>query len=501
MERISVITKIGHHRQLRIQEIARLNRTNMVRLKLSNILWKTFVLLFLNMQFDTIIAQQRPKPKPNVIIIMADGLGYTDISCYGADKVKTPNIDKLAKAGSKFTTFYTMPSSSPSQAALFTGCYPKRVGIPFDLGPKGADWTETVYNKGLNTNETTLAKMVKQNGYATCLVGKWHLGHDTTFLPTKQGFDEFFGLPYSNDMSKQFNAQWGDLPLMDGTKIIETNPDQTQLIKRYTERAIDFITRNATSQFLLCMSLTNTHVPISVSKDFVKKSKGGLFYDAVMETDWLVGQLVKTLQKLSIEKQTIVIFVSSTGPNILYGNHAGSTGGMREGVNTVFEGGVKVPFIFCYPDRSPGELTWNEQSSIIDIFPTISNLTRSPLPKVKIDGIDLWPVLSNMEKILRARKVYYYYLGNQLVAVRQGDWKLYMPHQYTAVIEPGKDGKPGKQEIRNTELALYNLESDPSETNDVVTGNLELVAKLKALIENYDKEVEQNKRPAGIAGQ
>jgi arylsulfatase len=448
-------------------------------------------------QLNTLSAQAKPKIKPNVIIIVADDLGYMDVQCYGADKVKTPNIDRLAKEGMKFNNFYSMPSSSPSYAALFTGCYPKRVGITSDLGPKGTESTEKVYNIGLNPKEMTLAKMVKQNNYATCLVGKWHLGNDTTFLPTKQGFDEFFGIPYASDMCKAVNNQWGDLPLLDGTKVIEENPDQSQLTKRYTERAIDFITRNSKSQFLLCMALTNTHVPLAISKDFTGKSKGGPFYDAVEETDWAVGQIAKTIQKLDIDKQTIIIFTSDNGPNILYGNYAGYAGGLKEGVNTIFEGGVRVPFIFRYPDRAPGGLVTNEFGSIIDILPTIADLTRCTLPTTKIDGVDLWPVLSNMEKLLRARKAYYYYLGDQLLGIRQGSWKFYMPHSYPSVTDPGKNGKPGKIRMMQTEMALYNLDEDPSETNNVYGDNRELVKRLQSMIEAYDKEMEQNKRPAG----
>jgi len=441
-------------------------------------------------------AQQKPKTKPNVIIIVGDDIGYMDLQCYGADKVKTPNIDRLSKEGMKFSNFYSMPSSSPSYAALMTGCFPKRVGIVSDLGPKGVDRTEKVYNLGLNPSEMTIAKTVKLNNYATCFVGKWHLGVDTTFLPTKQGFDEFFGIPYPKEMSKLVNSQWGDLPLLDGTRIIESNPDQIQLNKRYTDKAIDFITRNSSSPFLLCMALTNTHVPLSISKEFVGKSKGGPFYDAVAETDWMVGQIVKTVQKLNIDKTTIIIFTSDNGPNILYGNHAGYAGGYKEGVNTIFEGGVRVPFVFNYPDRAPGGLITNEFGSLIDILPTIADLTRSTPPSAKIDGIDLWPVISNMERTLRARKAYYYYLGDQLTGVRQGEWKFYMSHAYPSA-DPGKDGKPGKLQTRETEMALFNLNEDPSETNNLYGDNRPLTLKLKALIETFDKELEQNKRPAG----
>lgn len=449
-------------------------------------------------QMNTLSAQVKPKIKPNVIIIVADDLGYMDVQCYGADKVKTPNIDRLAKEGMKFNNFYSMPSSSPSYAALYTGCFPKRVGITTDLGPKGPESMEKVYNLGLNPKEMTIARMVKQNNYATCLVGKWHLGSDTSFLPTKQGFDEFFGIPYASDMRKDVNSQWGDIPLMDGTKVVETNPDQSQLTKRYTERATDFIARNSGSQFLLCMALTNTHNPLAVSKDFSGKSKGGMFYDAVSETDWAVGQIAKTIQKLNIDKQTIIIFTSDNGPNILYGNYAGYAGGFKEGVNTIFEGGVRVPFIFRYPDRAPGGLVTNEFGSLIDILPTIADLTRSNLPGAKIDGVDLWPVLSNMEKQLRARKgVYYYYLGDQLAGIRQGNWKFYMPHSYPSVTDPGKNGNPGKIKTMQTEMALYNLEEDPSETNNVYGENRDLVKKLQVLIEVYDKEMEQNKRLPG----
>ena len=444
-------------------------------------------------QLNSVTAQVKPKTKPNVIIIVADDIGYMDLQCYGADKVKTPNIDRLAKEGMKFNNFYSMSSSSPSCAALMTGCYPKRVGITTDLTPK----SET----GLNPSEMSLARLVKQNNYATCMVGKWHLGDDSTFLPTKQGFDEFFGIPFANDMIKDINSQYGDLPLLEGNKVVEKNPDQTQLTRRYTEKAIDFITRNSGSQFLLCVALTNTHVPLAISKDFAGKTKGGPFYDAITETDWAVGQIAKAIQKLNIDKTTIIIFTSDNGPNVLYGNYAGYAGGYKEGVNTVFEGGVRVPFIFRYPDRAPGGLVTNEFGSIMDILPTVADLTRNAPPTAKIDGVDLWPVLSSMEKLLRARKgVYYYYLGDQCLGVRQGDWKFYMPHSYPSVSDPGKNGKSGKLQTKQTEMALYNLAEDPSETNNVFGENRPTVQKMKALIETCDKEVKQNKRPAGKVG-
>lgn len=442
------------------------------------------LLTIFGIQPNSLSAQVKNKIKPNVIVIVPDDLGFMDIQCYGADKVKTPNIDRLAKEGMKFENFYTMPSSSPTQAALFTGCLPKRVGITSDLSPNDT--------KGLNLKEMTIAELVKQNNYATCLVGKWHLGSDTSLLPTKQGFDEFFGIPFASDMRKD-----GNILLLDGTKVLETNPDQTQLTKRYTERAVDFITRNKSSQFLLCMTLHNTHNPLAVSKDFIGKSKGGLFYDAVAETDWAVGQIAKTIQKLDIDKQTIIIFTSGNGPNILYGNQAGYAGGFKEGVKTIFEGGVHVPFIFRYPERAPGALVTAEFGSIIDILPTIADLTRCNPPATKIDGVDLWPVLSNMEKQLRARKAYYYYLGDQLLGIRQGNWKFYMPHSYPSVTDPGKNGTPGKIKTAQTEMALYNLEEDPSETNNLYGDNRDLAKKLKGMIEVFDKEAEQNKRPAG----
>lgn len=443
----------------------------------------------LSMQADFLSAQAKPKIKPNVVIIVADDLGFMDLQCYGAEKVKTPNIDRLAKDGMKFTNFYSMPSSSPSYAAIMTGCYPKRVGILADLTPNSS--------VGLSTKEMTIAKMVKQNNYATCMIGKWHLGDDSTFLPTKQGFDEFFGIPYAKDMCKQVDPKYGDMPLIEGTKVIETNPDQAQLTKRYADKAIDFITRNSGSQFLLCMGLTNTHVPLYSTKEFSGKSKGGKYYDAVAETDWVVGQITKTLQKLGIDKTTIIIFTSTNGPNVVYGNHAGYAGGYKEGVNTVFEGGIRVPFIFCYPDRAPGGQVTNEIGSLIDILPTLADLTRTAPPTVKIDGIDLWPVLSGMERLLRARKGYYCcYLGDQLTAIRQGDWKFYLSHSYPAA-DPGKDGKPGKLQIKQTEMELYNIAEDPSETNNVYGENRPLTTKLKALMEPFDKELEQNKRSAG----
>lgn len=462
----------------------------------SSVWWLSFsfiVILFLIIHVPhNVYAQSRLK-KPNVVIIQAADLGIADIGCYSLEKVKTPNIDKLAKEGARFVNFYSMPSASPSAASLLTGAYPHRTGITTNLGPKGSDWTEPVYNSGISEAHITLAELVKPGGYATCMVGVWQLGSQKQFLPTRHGFDEFFGLPYPFNLSKQFHKQWGDLPLYNNDSVIENNPDLSKLSARFTNRAIEFITQKSSGQFLLYYSHMMPHAPIITEKEFEGTVKGKPFYDGLAELDFTVGQIVKTLQKLNIDKQTIIIFTSSNGPDIMFGNHAGSTAGFREGANTAFEGGVRVPFLFRYPDRSPGNNITTEVGSLIDIFPTIANLTRNPLPSAKIDGIDLWPVLSGMETLLRARKAYLYYLGEQIVAVRQGNWKLYLPHQYISLTETGQNGQSGKQELRSQELALYDLENDPSETNNLALNNRDLVLKLKSIIEAFKNEVDKSK--------
>ncbi len=421
---------------------------------------------------------------PNVVIIFCDDMAYADLGVYGAKGWTTPNLDRLARQGVRFTRFYAaQPVCSASRAALLTGCYPNRVGIAGALGPKS--------KVALSHNEVTLATLVKQRGYATGMFGKWHLGDQTNFLPTHHGFDEYFGLPYSNDMwPKHPEAKAGTyppLPLIDGDRVVQTMPDQTQLTTWYTERAVRFIERNKEHPFFLYVAHSMPHVPLHVSEKFRGKSRQGLYGDVIMELDWSVGEILRALKQHHLEKQTLVIFTSDNGPWLSYGNHAGSAGPLREGKGTCWEGGVREPFIARWPGRIPGGSICREPAMTIDLFPTIARLIGADLPGHTIDGLDIWPLLSGKREAKNPHDAYYfYYENNQLQAVMSGRWKLMLPHSYRTLKgqPPGRDGTPTTyiyQKIQRPEL--YDLEADVGETRDVAAAHPEIVNKLQGLAE------------------
>ena len=285
------------------------------------------------------------KPLPNIVVILADDLGYGDLSCYGNKAYSTPNIDQLAAEGARYTDFYAAPVCTPARAALLTGCYAPRVGLPKVVAPKGPKWTQGRHQLGLNPEEETLAELLKSHGYTTGCIGKWHLGHHPGHLPTKQGFDEYFGLPYSNDMWPKNNPAWPPLPLMEGDAVVDTiTTHQNKLTTRYTERALRFIDQHQAKPFFLYMAHSMPHVPLYVSERGQGQSRAGLYGDVVREIDWSVGQVLAKLKALGIGENTLVVFTSDNGPWRLYGNHAGASGGLRDGKHTVFDGGVRVPF-------------------------------------------------------------------------------------------------------------------------------------------------------------
>ncbi|MEM9528504.1 MAG: sulfatase, partial [Bacteroidota bacterium] len=288
---------------------------------------------------------------PNIIIIFTDDQGYGDLSCYGSTRIHSPHLDRMAAEGLKMTSFYAMPSCSPSRAALLTGCYPPRVGIPDVIGPPGPAWTADK-QYGLHPEETTLPEVLKTVGYATAIVGKWHLGHFPETMPLQHGFDQFFGLPYSNDMLPEQN--YGNLSLLRNTDTLEINPDQSQLVKRYTAEALDFIRAKKDTSFFLYLAHSMPHVPIFASEDFVGRSGQGLFADVIEEIDASVGTLLQELNTLGIDENTLIIFTSDNGPWLTYGNHAGSAGPFREGKGTTWEGGMRVPMIVRWPAGIPG---------------------------------------------------------------------------------------------------------------------------------------------------
>ena len=424
---------------------------------------------------------------PNFVVIFIDDMGYGDAGCYGATGYQTPNIDKLAAGGMRFTNFYSaQPVCSASRAALLTGCYPNRIGISGALFPDA--------KVGINPNEVTIAEMLKEKGYATAIFGKWHLGHLKEFLPLQNGFDEYCGLPYSNDMwpvkldgtkAKPGEARnnFPDLPLIEGNEtkeLITTFAGQDKLTTLYTEKAVDFINRNASKPFFLYVPHTMGHVPLGVSDKFRGKSKQGFYGDVMMEIDWSVGEIQKTLEANGIAENTVVVFTSDNGPWLNFGNHAGSAGGLREGKGTNWEGGQREPFIVQWPGKIPSGVVCNQLACAIDILPSFAEIAGTKLPQNKIDGVslvDLWKGNPDAEP---RTSLLYYYGKNNLNAVRVGNWKLILPHSWDSYDTiPGNNGNGGPRvRILTEKPELYNLMRDPGEQYNVIEYYPEKAAEL-----------------------
>jgi arylsulfatase len=408
----------------------------------------------------------------------------------------------MAAEGIRFTRFYdAQPVCSASRSALMTGCYPSRVGIQGALGPNA--------KVGLSSNEMTLAELVKQRGYATAIFGKWHLGVQPQFLPTRHGFDEYFGLPYSNDMwpwhpyrvgtplaERKHRSDYPELRLFDGEQTAIpaiTAEDQCQLTTWYTEHAVKFITRNQDRPFFLYLAHNMPHVPLHVSAKFKGKSAAGLYGDVIEELDWSVGQILATLKKQRLEQNTLVIFSSDNGPWLAYGNHAGSAFPLREGKGTCWDGGVRVPFIARWPGKIPRGSVCREPAMTIDVLPTVAKLLGAELPPHPIDGLDIWPLLSGNPKATNPHAAYFfYYEDNQLQSVMSGPWKLQLPHTYrTLAGKPGgRDGLPAAYEQRKLEQSeLYDLEHDIGELTDVAGRHPDTVKRLEALAEQARAEL------------
>jgi arylsulfatase A len=419
---------------------------------------------------------------PNFVVIYIDDMGYADIGPFGAQGYETPNLDRMAKEGRVFTDFYvTQAVCSASRAGLMTGCYNVRVGIFGALSHTA--------NYGLNPDEMTLAEVVKQKGYATACFGKWHLGHHPKFLPANQGFDEYFGLPYSNDMwplHPTAGDRFPDLPLIEGTRVVDpqvTHEDQNQLTTWYTEHAVDFINRNKDRPFLLYVPHSMVHVPLHVSDKFRGKTKRGLFGDVVEEVDWSVGQILDTLRKSKLDRRTLVVFTSDNGPWLSYGDHAGSAKPLREGKGTMFDGGCREPTVMWWPGTVPAGTVCHTPAMTIDLLPTIAHLVGAKLPDHPIDGKNIWPLIAGEPGAQSPHEAYYFYWGRELQAIRMGKWKLHFPHKYrTLAGRPGgTGGNPAPYEEAEIGLSLFDLEQDPGETTDVKDQHPDVVAKIQEL--------------------
>ena len=432
---------------------------------------------------------------PNFIIIFTDDQGFEDIGCFGSPKIKTPHLDKLAAEGRKFTSFYSANSvCSPSRASLLTGCYPVRVSIPGVLFPR--------HEIGLNPDEITIADLLKSKGYATSCIGKWHIGHKPKFLPTRQGFDSYYGIPYSNDMTIDPEANLAAdiklregftlerirnekpkkdfVPLMRNEEVIEYPCDQTTLTQRYTEEAVKFIEENKNKPFFLYLPHTMPHIPLFASEKFKGKSERGLYGDTIEEIDWSVGEIMKSLRDNNLDENTLVIYTSDNGPWKLKGGRGGSAHPLRGFKFQTYEGGMRVPCIMHWKGKVPAGSSCDEIAATIDLLPTIAGLSGAEMPNERtIDGKDIWPLIAGKKGAQTPHEIYFFYKGNKLESARQGKWKL---------RRSGKKSQP---------VELYDLASDISESKNLAKENEILVNEIINKMNLFDEKLKKNQRPAG----
>ena len=435
------------------------------------------------------------KNRPNLVIIFADDQGYGDLSCFGSTEIKTPNIDRIAKEGRKFTSFMVAsPVCTPSRAALLTGCYPKRVGMhQHVLFPSS--------NKGLNPEEYTIADHFKSIGYATACFGKWHLGHHKEVLPTSNGFDTYFGIPYSNDMNHPDNKGkpkggadgmdilWNDpestltkwkTPLFEDEKIVELPVDQRTVTRRYTQKSIDFIKTNKDKPFFIYLPHSMPHIPLYVPDEIRDPNPQNAYINTIEHIDSEVGRLLDALDELNLTESTYIIYTTDNGPWLSFRHHGGSAGALRDGKGTTFEGGQRVPCVMRGPGI-PADTVCDELMGTIDLLPTFASITGKPLPKGnKIDGIDASSLLTGKGKSKRNEFIHYTSRG-EVEGIRQGRWKLLIKK------------KRGKGQGRR-EILLFDLSEDLGETNNLATKNPEMVGKLEQRMLLLDSEIQKNAR-------
>lgn len=438
--------------------------------------------------------------KPNFIVILTDDQGYGDLGCFNPTVAgDTPNLDRMAAQGIKLNSFYAAPFCAPSRAQIMTGSYHSRVSHSFNPMPHA--------NSGLHPDEITVAELLKTANYSTKIIGKWHLGDHKEFLPTRQGFDEFFGIPYSNDMwpyycaakgnhprlleqrerakkmgySKIKSYQFPDMPLMRNEKAIEINPDQTQLTKRYTAEALKFIERNKEKPFFLYLAHAMPHVPLYVSDQFKGKSKRGLYGDVTMEIDWSCGEIVNKLKELNLDKDTMIIYTSDNGPWLKYKADGGSNGPLREGKGSTWEGGMRVPTIAYWPSHIPPGQESDLMLSNIDILPTFAKLAGVGLPQDRtIDGHDIMPLLRGEVSVSPHQYIHYQKIGYE--GIRNNRYKLVM-----------KKAKKGKM----SPVGLYDLKNDIGEKKNIIKSHPEIADELNKAAQKFYTELAKNKRPCG----
>jgi len=423
--------------------------------------------------------------KPNFIIVFTDDLGYNDLGCFGSPLIRTPNLDRMAAEGMKFTDFYaSSPVCTPSRASLMTGCYAQRVGLAATPNKTGgmkppAHVLFPYSTCGINPDEITLAESLKGLGYATGCVGKWHLGHLPPFLPTRHGFDYYYGIPYSNDMVPS--------PLMRNEEIVEEPAEQDTLSERYTEEAVRFITGNKDRPFFLYLAHNMPHVPLHVSERFAGRSAGGLYGDVVECIDWGVGRILDTLEELGLDDDTLVLFTSDNGPWLVKGEHGGFATPLRAGKGSTYEGGFRVPCVARWSGRIPAGAACSELATTMDLLPTFTQLAGGTPPADRvIDGKDIWPLMAGRAGATSPREAFYYYFGQELHAVRSGPWKL--------KVETTLRGEDiYRAALRRDDVkippALYNLRTDIGEQKNVYDDHKDVVERLTALLEKAREDL------------
>ncbi|MCF8225498.1 MAG: sulfatase [Bacteroidales bacterium] len=407
-------------------------------------------------------ATEKMQEGTNFVIIYCDDLGYGDLGCFGATDIKTPNIDRMAKEGMKFTEFYSAsPVCSPSRAALMTGRIPQRMGVHGVFFPESYT--------GMPVEENTIADLLKTRGYATGIVGKWHLGHMHRYLPLQRGFDEYFGIPYSNDMES--------VVYLEGNEVVDFHPDQSLTTKTYTEKALDFIDRHAGNPFFLYLAHSMPHVPIYASEDFLGTSDRGLYGDVIQELDWSVGQVLDKLEDEGILENTLVVFSSDNGPWLVMRDHGGSAGGLREGKQYTFEGGQRVPTLAMWPDGIRPATVYDDMGLMMDWLPTICEIAGVALPDDRdYDGESLVEVFDGQGK--REQNEFLYYDGTKLECYRKGDWKIKLAYD-------GFEGATWKHAVPPHPLLLINLKEDPGELNNLAEEYPEKVKEMLESMEQY----------------
>ena len=425
-------------------------------------LYVIFLIIFISCDTET----DNNEISPNIVFIFADDLGYGDLSSYGASDINTPNIDFIGKNGIKFTDFYSVSSvCTPSRAGMLTGRYPQRFGLNGVLFPDS--------HTGLPSSEYTIAELLRDNGYKTGMVGKWHLGHKYEFLPLQQGFDFFYGIPYSNDMASTVYFA--------GNDVVDYYPDQSQMTKKLTEEAVKYIDRNKENNFYLYLAHPMPHVPIYVSEKFRGSSDRGLYGDVIQELDWSVGEIIKRLEELNILDETLVIFSSDNGPWLTMRDMGGSAGELRNGKMYTFEGGMRVPTLAMMKGLIPEGIESNEIISQLDWMPTFASLSRTEISKeIIIDGDDITEILRGNS--FDYERDYLFFDYEKLEAYRRGDWKVKLPYE-------GWPGSWYKSPIDSHDTLLFNLRKDPGEKNNIFDSNREMAKSLIDLMNVKYKEM------------